>query len=193
MERACEDLQPFDCAAELVAILPWLLAKAVSLTRLRCDAEDLVQATALRVLSHGEQFAVGTNFRGWAGRIMLNLSIEQQRRRATERRLAHADLEAVPAPPAEPAEAWRAFELDDMRAALPRVATPFRDVLTAQLHGPMSHDKLAVQLGIPRATVATRLHRGRQLLRAALLSPVDVQRSARVQGLDVQPSPQRWR
>jgi RNA polymerase sigma-70 factor (ECF subfamily) len=159
----------FDRADELVALLPWLRRRARTLMRGHDDAEDLVQDTVIRVMSCWTQFAAGTNFRAWVGRILANLCIERFRRQAREARMDQNDLEELPAPSGEPPEAWRHFELDDMRAALAHVNPRFRDVLLAQLQRPGSYRQLAVELGIPPATVATRLYRGRQELRAFLL------------------------
>jgi RNA polymerase sigma-70 factor (ECF subfamily) len=58
--------------AALTAGYPRLRAYAIKLTRNLHDAEDLLQNTAVLALRAETQFTIGTNFTGWAYRIMRN-------------------------------------------------------------------------------------------------------------------------
>src|SRR5690349_14592480 len=64
----------------LIAALPHLRAYARSLTGSADQADDLVQDTALRLLSAQDQYRQGTNFRAWAIAALRNRFIDLRRR-----------------------------------------------------------------------------------------------------------------
>ena len=76
----------------LVAALPRLRIHALSLTRNRAEADDLVQDAVTLALRNRDSFELGTNFEAWMYRILRNrfISLLRQRR-------GHADIDAVEA------------------------------------------------------------------------------------------------
>src|SRR5262245_1594579 len=68
--------------SEILAIVPRLRAFAVSLTASSDRADDLVQETMVRALTHIGQFQPGTNLRAWLFTILRNqLNLEYRQRR----------------------------------------------------------------------------------------------------------------
>ena len=61
-----------DPKEEMLEHLPSLRAFAMSLTRDRSQADDLVQETILRAWANIDQFKVGTNMRAWMFTILRN-------------------------------------------------------------------------------------------------------------------------
>ncbi len=57
---------------EIIKHLPHLRAFALMLTRERTLADDLVQETVVRALSHADQFQPGSNFKAWVSTILRN-------------------------------------------------------------------------------------------------------------------------
>jgi len=57
---------------QLESIRPTLKAYALNLTRNEIDANDLIQDTFLKVLSHIDKFEKNTDFKAWATTIMRN-------------------------------------------------------------------------------------------------------------------------
>lgn len=53
---------------------------ALMLTANRCDAEDLLQETTLRVLDNQEKYVDNINFKGWVLTIMRNIFINNYRK-----------------------------------------------------------------------------------------------------------------
>jgi RNA polymerase sigma-70 factor (ECF subfamily) len=53
---------------------------AMLLTANRCDAEDLLQETTLRVLDNQEKYVDNINFKGWVLTIMRNIFINNYRK-----------------------------------------------------------------------------------------------------------------
>ncbi|MDC6636561.1 sigma-70 family RNA polymerase sigma factor, partial [Leclercia adecarboxylata] len=66
----------------IIECLPHLRGFAHLLARNHALAEDLVQDTVLRAISHRDQFKPGTNLRGWLVIILRNRYFNDRRRDA---------------------------------------------------------------------------------------------------------------
>lgn len=152
---------------------------------LRCDAalaEDLTQEVFLRVFRGLGSFDGAVRFRVWAHRIAMNVCISAYRKdRSLKRGLRGTiSLDAPVAgdpdlridPPARvlgPAERAQELEFADrVRFAVGDLPDEFRHVVLLRDMQGLSYEEVAETLGIPVGTVRSRLHRGRQLLQAAL-------------------------
>jgi RNA polymerase sigma-70 factor, ECF subfamily len=157
-----------DTSQLLVESLAALRQLAYRLTRNMAEADDLLQATCLRVLERAPHMRDTISFHAWAIRVMRNLHIDVARTPFRRRAALTAQaLERLPAPePAEPPP-WRWVEDADVRAALGHVAPSFRDTWLLWADG-LPYDEIARRLGIPRSTVSTRLLRARRQLRKTL-------------------------
>lgn len=164
---------PIDAAAEFHRALREhehaLRDLALRLCRNPADAGDLLQDTFERALQRRAQFQPGTNLRAWLCTMLHHLFLD--RCRARVRGPAHASLDEVALPAPEPAAepAWAALTRDDVVAAVERLEPDFRRVY--QLHSleGVPYQEIAARLGIPKATVGTRLARARRKLRDLLL------------------------
>jgi len=148
--------------------LPHWRAYALSLTRNRAAAEDLVQDTAVRVLTQSKQFD-GSNFASWSNMILRNRFIDDCRRA----RFRSSSVDDVPATAvAQEATQELAVELDETLRALEDLPPNFRKILVLKcVHG-LSYEHTARRLKIPLGTVRSRLSRAR----AELLATVDGKR-----------------
>src|SRR6266478_2845798 len=79
--------------AEALASLDSLYRAALRLTRLRADAEDLVQETYLKAFRSADRFEPGTNLRAWLFTILHNTARNRARDRARD--TVEIDSEAV--------------------------------------------------------------------------------------------------
>jgi RNA polymerase sigma-70 factor (ECF subfamily) len=142
---------------------------ALRLCRNPADAGDLLQDTFERALQRRAQYQAGSNLRAWLCTMLHHLFLD--RCRARVRGPAHASLDEVALPAPEPAAepAWAALTRDDVVAAVERLEPDFRRVY--QLHSleGVPYQEIAARLGIPKATVGTRLARARRKLRDLLL------------------------
>jgi RNA polymerase sigma-70 factor (ECF subfamily) len=142
------------------------------------DAEDLVQETVIRALTHRHQFHADTNLRAWLITIMRSIAVTTYRRthRAPQvQRLDESEQEQAlygpggryGSPSAE--QMMLTTWLDqDLKAALASVPEHFRRAVElCDLHG-LTYRQAAQALGCALGTVMSRLHRGRALLRKAL-------------------------
>ncbi len=152
---------------------------------LRCDptfAEDVTQEVFLRVFRGLTSFDGALRFRVWIHRIAMNVCISTYRKDHSLKRGARrtvsldrpvaGDDDARLDPPARvlgPAERAQELEFADrVRFAVADLPDEFRlAVLLRDMQG-LSYEEVAETLEIPVGTVRSRLHRGRQLLQAAL-------------------------
>jgi RNA polymerase sigma factor (sigma-70 family) len=142
---------------------------AYRLTGNQHDAEDLTQETFIRVFRSLASYQPGT-FEGWLHRITTNLFLDLARRRARVRMEALPDdADRVPGDEPSPEQAYAAMHLDpDLQVALDELPPDFRAaVVLCDVEG-LSYEEIGATLGIKLGTVRSRIHRGRQALRAAL-------------------------
>ncbi|MHC1559841.1 RNA polymerase sigma factor SigE [Actinomycetospora sp. C-140] len=135
------------------------------------DAEDLTQETFIRVFRSLAGYKPGT-FEGWLHRITTNLFLDMVRRRARLRMEGlPEDTDRLPGGGPDPEQVWSEAHLDpDLQAALDALAPEFRAaVVLCDVEG-LSYEEIAATLGVKLGTVRSRIHRGRQSLRAALES-----------------------
>ena len=133
------------------------------------DAEDLTQETFIRVFRSLASYKPGT-FEGWLHRITTNLFLDMARRRAKVRMEAlPEDTDRIAGNAPTPDQVYSATNLDpDLQAALDELPPEFRAaVVLCDVEG-LSYDEIGATLGVKLGTVRSRIHRGRQALRAAL-------------------------
>ena len=135
-----------------------LLRLAASRLSSAADAEDAVQEAFLYLLEHGVTFRDAEHEKAWLIRTTLHRA-SNMRKRASARSLPLEEEAVSRAVPDEHSEL-----LDAVRA-LPE---KYGAVIHLHYYEGYSMKEIAHILGIPSATVGTRLARGRDLLRRAL-------------------------
>jgi len=132
------------------------------------DAQDLAQEALLRVRRGLERYEP-RSLEGWLARIVTNVFLDEmrrRRRRPTDALPDDADRVLPTSPAADVATSGFSDEVQSALAGLPeefRVAVVLCDVADLQYH------EIAEATGVPVGTVRSRIHRGRQLLRAELV------------------------
>ena len=144
-------------ASALRPLLPRAGAYAQSLLRSRDDAEDAVQAAALRGLERLSTYDHARPFGGWWFAILRNGCLDQLRRRKTARTVALVGDH--PAPPEDPGFDWR--RLDD---GIARLSQAHQEILRLRYFGDLSYADLAEALAVPPGTIMSRLHAARKAL-----------------------------
>jgi len=142
------------------------------------DAEDLAQEAIVEAFRAFDRYEPGTFFDRWLYRIMSRTYIDLVRRRNRRPFLSlDAPMGAEGDPLSsvlgdssqDPQRLTEILDLDGMiQSALDRLPEEFRAaVVLADIEG-LSYDEVAAALRCPVGTVRSRLHRARQMLRAAL-------------------------
>jgi RNA polymerase sigma-70 factor (ECF subfamily) len=133
------------------------------------DAQDLVQEALIRVRKGLERYEPGS-LEGWLARIVTNVFLDEVRRR--KRRPADALPEeperVLPTTPAAD-EVFTGLS-DEVQQALGSLPDDFRVPVVLCDVSDLSYEQIADATGVPIGTVRSRIHRGRRLLRAALVA-----------------------
>jgi len=155
-----------DLARQLEQQIPRLRRYALALVGDPTRADDLVQDCLERAWSRGSLFRPGSDLRAWLFTILHNLHANAARRYNT--RPQEVSLAGDVYTPATAATQGDAVALDELRTALAEVPHDQREVLLMVGMEQMTYQEVAIVLGIPIGTVMSRLHRGRERLRALL-------------------------
>jgi RNA polymerase sigma-70 factor, ECF subfamily len=144
---------------------------AMSLTRNRADAEDLVQESLLRAYKAIDSFD-GRYPRAWLLTILRNTERNRHRRRRPEL-LSDPDIAEERGPRTEPDEVERRAEDSEfdaaVTAALAQLPENFRRVVELVDVDGLSYQEAADLLDVPLGTVMSRLHRARRRIRELLV------------------------
>ncbi|GAA4697507.1 RNA polymerase sigma-70 factor, ECF subfamily [Promicromonospora umidemergens] len=163
-------LSPFD--TYVVPEIPVLYRVGLALTHQHADAEDLVQETLIRAFRAIHRFD-GAHPRAWLLTIMRHTHLNRLRVRSAVL-LADGDgvgdgLDRVgpPVPAAEDVVVSGLFEAATEKS-LAALSDKHRRVVQLVDLGGLSYQEAADELGVPRGTVMSRLHRARARIRADL-------------------------
>lgn len=155
---------------DAVACLDGLFSFALSLSRDRTAAQDLVQETYVRALRAARHPEEASGVRSWLFTILHNVWRNERRRRVPE------PLESLPQR-LEPRASTDADQiLDDASAsarlvrAIDTLPDAFREVVMLRYGEGFSYQEIADILRCPAGTVMSRLARARSLLRSAVWS-----------------------
>jgi RNA polymerase sigma-70 factor, ECF subfamily len=149
---------------EILAIVPRLRAFAVSLTASTDRADDLVQETMLRALTHIGQFQPGTNLRAWLFTILRNqFNSEYRQRRWTAEDADGIYVDSLKTMPQQ--SSW--LEFQELRIALTKLPPEQRKppISAAAPSAPSRAASIAVAPGWPscwRSKPSTTWGRTRQ-------------------------------
>jgi len=150
---------------QLVALLPRLRVQAVSMTRNRADADDLVQAAVSNALAAQASFTPGTNFGAWMFRILRNRFLSDIRRKRDTCDMDNAPAEAL----ARPAAQEDSLALRELRMRLADLPEDHRTALMLVTVQGMSYEEAAAVMGCAVGTAKCRVFRARRQLEAWLV------------------------
>lgn len=150
---------------EIVGAIPGLRAFAFNMAGCKDRADDLVQETLLRALTHVRSFQPGTNIMAWLATILRNQFYSEYRKRRREVEDADSRYAAavVSLPSQEP---WMAFQ--ELRAALTKLPNEQREAIILVNGLGFSYDQVAAICGCPVGTIKSRVSRARAALAKVL-------------------------
>lgn len=149
----------------LIAALPHMRAYARSLTGNLDQADDLVQDTAIRLMTAHEQYRQGTNFRAWAIAALRNRFIDLRRRaRFHGGSIEDIDTSLFSQPPSQDTIVY----FEQTAREFWRLSPAHREIITMIGINGMSYEQVAKVLGCPIGTVRSRLARARAELQIAI-------------------------
>ena len=133
------------------------------------DAQDLVQESLIRVRRGLERYEPGS-LQGWLARIVTNVFLDEMRRRKRRPTDALPDDPGFVLPPAPAADQVYTGLSAEIQRALEGLPDEFRVPVVLCDVSDLSYEQIAETTGVPIGTVRSRIHRGRRLLRAALVA-----------------------
>lgn len=155
-----------------------LFRLARSILRDDAEAEDVVQEAWVRAITALDQFRGDAAFSTWLTRIALNEALGRRRRQrptvdwesygaiAGEAEIINFPVSAMVS---DPERTMARSEIRDvLERSIDELPDAFRVVFVARIVEGMSVEETAELFTLKPATVKTRLHRARSLLRAAL-------------------------
>lgn len=160
MGPAIEDLRD-----RIIDILPRLRRFARSLARDPHDADDLVQITVERALTHADQLHPDSRLASWLFGILRNAWIDEGRSRHRREPLhAPEELAETVGDPTAGSQA----ELLCVQDALARLPEEQRLAVSLVLIEGLSYKEAAHVMNVPIGTLTSRLARGREALQEML-------------------------
>ncbi len=145
----------------LLAAVPSLRAFAISLCGRVDRADDLVQDTLVRALTHIDRFEKGTNLNAWLFTILRNLFLSEYRKRRREVEdvdgIYAAGLTSIP-------EQGAHLDFEDMRRALAKLPDDQREALILIAAQGFSYEDAASICGTAVGTMKSRVNRARRRL-----------------------------
>jgi RNA polymerase sigma-70 factor, ECF subfamily len=150
-----------------------LFGYAMTLTRDKTEAEDLVQETYLRAVKAANQLAPQSNLKSWMFVIMRNAWLNQVRHEHSGPRFVELDEPAAAGASNEttgnPQVVYiRKLEQEQVREAIENLPDAYREIVVLRDLEGLSYQEIAAVLGCPAGTVMSRLGRARAKLRAML-------------------------
>lgn len=146
---------------ELVEHLPALRAFALSLTRNRATADDMMQDTVLKAWTNIEKFQVGTNMRAWLFTILRNNFYSS--RRKLNREVADVDNAFSDTLSVKPDHDGR-LQMMDFKTAFDQLPDEQREALILVGANGFAYEDAAEMCGVATGTIKSRVNRARAKL-----------------------------
>lgn len=167
-----------DFQEEIIPHLDAMYNFALRLTSDPNDSEDLVQDTIVKAYRFFSSYEKGTNAKAWLFRILKNSYINKYRKQSKQPSQVDYDevssfYETIRADRTDTSDLedrmFRELIDDDISNALEELPEDFRTVvLLCDVEG-FTYEEIANMLDVPIGTIRSRLHRGRNLLKAQLV------------------------
>lgn len=167
-----------DFNEEILPHLDSLYNFGLRLTSEPNDAEDLVQDTIVKAYRFFSSYEKGTNAKAWLFRILKNSYINNYRRKSKKPQEVDYDevsmfYESIRAERTESSDLeekmFRELIDDELSNALDSIPEDFRTVVLLCDVEDFTYEEIANMLDVPIGTIRSRLHRGRNLLKAQLM------------------------
>lgn len=154
-------MSSLDPRDELVTHLPALRAFALSLTRNRATADDMMQDTVLKAWSNMDKFTPGTNMRAWLFTILRNNFYSS--RRKLNREVADVDNVFSDTMSVKPDHDGR-LQMMDFKAAFDQLPDEQREALILVGASGFSYEDAGEMCGVATGTMKSRVNRARTKL-----------------------------
>ncbi|MCW8844067.1 MAG: RNA polymerase sigma factor [Rhodobacteraceae bacterium] len=146
---------------DILEHLPSMRAFAMSLTRNRSSADDLVHDSIVKAWKNFDKYQQGTNLRAWLFTILRNTFYSQRRKAKHE--VADVDGALAATLSVKPQHDGR-LALADFEKAFAKLPDEHREALILVGASGMSYEEAAETCGVAVGTVKSRVNRARKKL-----------------------------
>jgi len=152
----------------MLATVPRLRAYAVSLCGNADRADDLVQETLLRAITHIDSFEPGSNLGAWLATILRNCFLSEARKRCKEvEDVKGSYVESLRSAPEQESR----LGMEEFRAALGKLPFDQREALLLVGAAGFSYEDIAAICQTTTGTIKSRINRART--RLAMMLSID--------------------
>ena len=147
------------------------MRKALSILRVREDAEEIVQDAFTRIYLNAYRFVPqeGASFSSWGYAILIRLAFTRyQKLKKTRMRTADLEPEALERLPDQAAFLDELKLQDEVLVAFSRMPEAAARILRLQFLEGKSQEEIAAQEGSTVSAVKTRVHRAKKLFKEAI-------------------------
>ncbi|HVG43019.1 MAG TPA: RNA polymerase sigma factor [Chitinophagaceae bacterium] len=135
---------------------------AITLTRDREAAQDLLQETLYKAFAYREKYEAGTNIKAWLSTIMRNIFINEYRRNERKRivmdGVTYAEKNNTQAQSSD-----RNIRLKEINTAIYNLPGTFKKACMLYFQG-YKYNEIAFALNEPLGTIKSRIHFARKML-----------------------------
>lgn len=135
---------------------------ALSLSRSTAEAEEIVQETFLKALTHADKLPDDANLDAWLFRIARNVHISRLRRR--KREVGEVSLDTVPSGDDVEGQLMHRDQAQHVLAALHKLEEPYKEVFTLRALGDVGYPQIASLFGKSESWARVTYHRARLIL-----------------------------
>jgi RNA polymerase sigma-70 factor (ECF subfamily) len=143
---------------DVIALIPMMRAYAMSLTRSRPEADDLVQDTLVRAWRFRQAYQPGTNLKAWLYKILRNIFYSNRARRPIVVQDVDGRLAAQLA--CTPDQEWQ-VQFGELLRSLDQLTPDTRDALLLIVVAGLSYEEAAEVCSCAVGTVKSRVSRAR--------------------------------
>ena len=142
-----------------------ILGTLITLVRDRATAEDCAQETYERAFRHWKEWRPEASVEAWLHRIAINVAISDRRHQRLRQAGEMIRRLGKPGPGPDPS---LVAERSDLLAAMKKLPPKQAAALVLRHYHGYTNREIAVALGVPEQTVASRLGAARRQLQAVL-------------------------
>ena len=139
---------------------------AVTLTKDREVAQDLLQETLYKAFVHRDKYKAGTNIKAWLSTIMRNIFINDYRRNDRKKVVMDTVMYAEKNNSSS-FLAERNIRLKEINTAIYNLPSIFKNACLLYLQG-YKYNEIALALNEPLGTIKSRIHFARKMLQKQL-------------------------
>ncbi|MNU40308.1 ECF RNA polymerase sigma factor SigR [compost metagenome] len=145
---------------ELLSEYPNLFRFAMSMTRNRAEAEDLMQETVLLALEKHDEYELGTSMKAWLFRLQVLIDKNNRRRVVRQRLLSDGNIEDPETAAVPPSQLDRLM-FKEAAHAVETLPIDQKQALYLVVYDGKSYDDAADILACSSGTVKSRVSRAR--------------------------------